>query len=285
MIIFDYDKYLKQIKKDGIGATDTRANEKIDMLLTDMIFNTTYKKGKIINKVKDIADDYYKGLPENIILNELSEAYETIKENGKNTITDEKKVLTLYKSEMEKIVSLPDEKMQRLAFASLVAFKYHSYHLVFDKVEYCKMIASRLSDIYALADFDGVSGTTRNKMLHDLVTCGMLYYGVKKNPTYKYQSLDDINRKRWIAFNTMSIPYCVEVNGIQDTEEIYMQMKNYDDVQLYLRLYKGDADVTTCECCGSPILKSGNAKRLCSDCAELKKKASDKERYTLKLAV
>ena len=112
MIIFDYEKYIKQIKKDGIGATDIRANEKIDTILMDMIFNTTYKKGKIINKVKDIADDYYKGLPENLILDELSEAYDSIKESGKNTITDEKKVLTLYKSEMEQIVSLPDEKLQ-----------------------------------------------------------------------------------------------------------------------------------------------------------------------------
>ena len=285
MIIFDYGKYIKKIKKDGIGATDIRANEKIDTILNDMIFNTSYKKGKIINKVKDIADDYYKGLPENLILDELSEAYDTIKASGKNTMTDEKKTLILYKSEMEKIVSLPDEKLQRLAFASLVAFKYHSYHRVFDQVEYRKMISSCLPDIYELADFDGVSGTKRNEMLHDLVTRGMLYYGVKKNPTYKYQGFDDVDRKRWIAFNTMSIPYCVEVKGTQDTEEIFMQMNNYDDVQLYLRYYKGDADVTTCECCGTPILKSGNAKRLCSDCFDKNKKASDKARYSLKVAV
>ncbi|MBR4589783.1 MAG: hypothetical protein IKO36_03880 [Bacteroidaceae bacterium] len=285
MIIFDYNKYLRQIKKDGIGATDIRANEKIDALLTDMIFNSTYKKGKIISKVKEIANGYYKGLPDDLINAELSKLYDEIKEKQRIKKEREEKVLTLYKSEMEKIVSLPDEKIQRLAFACLVAFKYYSCHNVFDKVEYSKMIASCLPDIYMLAHFDNVSGATKNKLLNQLVNHGMLFYGVKTNPTYRYQSYDDANCQRWIAFNTMSVPYCVEINGNQDSEEVFMVMKNYDDVILYLRYYLGDESVITCECCGTPILKSGNAKRICSDCAEQKKKASDKARYNSKLAV
>ena len=79
MIIFDYDKYIKDIKKNGIGATDIRANSKINDVLTDLIFNTTYKKGKIINKVKEIASDYYRGLPEKIIIDKLSESYDETK--------------------------------------------------------------------------------------------------------------------------------------------------------------------------------------------------------------
>ena len=64
-----------------------------------------------------------------------------------------------------------------------------------------------------------------------------------------------------------------------------MQMTNYDDIMLYLSYYQGDADVTTCECCGTPILKSGNAKRYCSDCADAMKKASKHTSYDLKKAV
>lgn len=324
MIIFDYDKYIKDIKKNGIGATDIRANTKINDVLTDLIFNTTYKKGKIINKVKEIASDYYRGLPEKIIIDKLSESYDETKikkyiydnsemffgalkrtdiiQNCKITKSEYrkyrndiekyleyqdigKKVLTLYKSEMETINSLENDKLQRLAFALLVAFKYHSYHRVLGgEIKYYKTKVDFLSDAYALADFRKVSGTTRNKLLYELNKRGLVYYWKKDNETYKYQPLDS-DRTRWIAFNNMSIPFCVEAKGTQDTEEVFMQMTNYDDIMLYLRYYQGDADVTTCECCGTPILKSGNAKRYCSDCADAMKKASDKARYDRKRAI
>lgn len=285
MIIFDYDKYIKDIKKNGIGATDIRANSKINDVLTDLIFNTTYKKGKIINKVKEIASDYYRGLPEGIILDKLSESYDAIKSKEQDVTKGEKKILTLYKSEMETICSLENDKLQRLAFALLVAFKYHSYHRVLGgEIKYYKTKVDFLSDAYALADFRKVSGTTRNKLLYELKNRGLVCYWKKDNETYKYQPLDS-DRTRWIAFNNMSIPFCVEAKGTQDTEEVFMQMTNYDDIMLYLRYYQGDADVTTCEGCGTPILKSGNAKRYCSDCADAMKKASDKARYDRKRAI
>ena len=279
MIIFDYENYLKNVKKNGISATDIHATTKINDLLTDMIFNSTYKKGAIFNKVKDVAKDYYSGLPNDIIISKLSEMYEDIKDNGKSQKTGEKKILTLYKSEMEIIDSLPDEKLQRLAFALLVVFKHRSYHYVFEKVEYYKMIDDCLSDAFALADFEKVSGATRNRLTRELVQRGLLYYYPKINDAYKYQSFDNVDHKRWIAFNRISIPFCVEVKGTQKDEKIYMKMTNYDDVMLYLRYYQGDANVVSCECCGTPILKSGNAKRYCSDCADSSKKASDKARY------
>ena len=285
MIIFDYKRYIKDIKKNGIGATDIRANTKINDVLTDLIFNTTYKKGRIINKVKEIASDYYRGLPEQIILEKLSTSYDAIKANGKDIAKGEKKILTLYKSEMEIISSLENDKLQRLAFALLVSFKYHSYHRVLGgEIKYYKTKVDFLSDAYTLADFKKVSGTTRNKLLYELNNRGLVYYWKKDNETYKYQPLDS-DRTRWIAFNNMSIPFCVEAKGTQDTEEVFMQMTNYDDIMLYLRYYQGDTDVTACECCGTPILKSGNAKRYCSDCADAMKKANDKARYDRKRAI
>ena len=277
MIIFDYDRYLKNVKKDGIGATDIHATTKINDVLTDLIFNSTYKKGKIIKKVKEIANDYYDGLPDDIVEQKLSETYEDIKNREQKEKPDAKKILTLYKSEMETIVSLPDEKLQRLAFALLVAFKHRACHYVFDKIEYYKMIDDCLSDVFVLAEFEKVSGSTRNKLAHELVKRGLLLFYPKVNDTYKYQSFDDV--KRWIAFNRISVPFCVEVKGTQADEEVYMKMTNYDNVLLYLRLYQGDEAVTTCDCCGTPILKAGNAKRFCSDCADASKKASDRKRY------
>ena len=284
MIIFDYEKYIKDIKKNGIGATDIRATSKINDLLSDMIFNTTYKKGKAIEKVKNVASEYYRGLPEKIILDKLSESYDTIKINGKDKTKEEKKILTLYKSEMETINSLDDDKLQRLAFALLVAFKYHSFHRDHGVVKYYKTKVDFLADAFSLADFTKVSGTTRNRLIHELIQRGLLYYWKKDNETYKYQPID-ADRKRWIAFNNMSIPFCVEVKGTQDDEEVFMQMTNYDDIMLYLRYYQGDEEVTTCQCCGTPILKSGNAKRFCSDCADASKKASNKTIYSMKKAV
>ena len=346
MLIFDYDRYIKNIKKDGISATDVRATKKINDVMMNMIFNTSYKKGKIISLTKKLANDYYVGCDDDYINNALTRSYDEAKikkyifdnhesffgnletdvilkntgitkkdfKNYKNEINEmltlsEKKPITLYKSEMEKIIALPDEKLQRLAFSSLVAFKYYFYQRDIDERKYNPYVKDCIPDVYSLADFGGVSGTARNKLLKELVDSGMLYHGVITNSKYKYQSVDDSDHVRWLVFNVMSIPYCIEVIDIvktirgfndeklkkfverikideeQDTEEIYMQMTNFDNVQLYLRYYKGDPNVTLCKNCGTPIIKSGNAKKLCSDCVEMNKKASDKARYNLKTAI
>lgn len=143
MIIFDYKKYLKDVKRDGIKATDPFANSKIDMLLTDLVFNSTYSKNSIITKVRKVATDYYNGLPDDLVIQELTDSYKRIKDKGAAT-QEEKKVLTLYRSEMETIAQLKDEKLQRLAFASLVAFKYHSHHLIYGEVLTIRFLRLRI---------------------------------------------------------------------------------------------------------------------------------------------
>lgn len=284
MIIFDYQKYLKDVKKNGITATDPFANSKIDMLLTDLVFNSTYSKTSIIKKVRKVADDYYNGLPDELVIQELTDSYKRIKDKGE-TAQEEKKVLTLYKSEMETIAQLQDEKLQRLAFASLVAFKYHSHHLIYGEVAYYKMIAECMPDIYQLAHFENVSGSTRMKLQHKLSEFGLVQYRMKTNTAYRYQPIEDGNRKRWIAFTQFSVPFCVEVKGTQDEEEIFMQMRNYDDVLLYWRLYNNEPKVTKCACCGSPIEITTNSKLYCSTCAEEMKKQQDNQRYKAKKAM
>lgn len=284
MIIFDYKKYLKDVKKDGIKATDPYANSKIDMLLTDLVFNSTYSKTSIIKKVRKVADDYYNGLPDDLVIQELTDSYKRIKDKGE-TAQEEKKVLTLYKSEMETIAQLQDEKLQRLAFASLVAFKYHSHHLIYGEVAYYKMIAECMPDIYQLAHFENVSGSTRMKLQHKLSELGLVQYRMKTNTAYRYQPIEDGNRKRWIAFTQFSVPFCVEVKGTQENEEVFMEMRNYDDVLLYWRLYNHDAKVTTCAICGSPIEITTNSKLYCSTCAEEIKKQQDNARYKAKKAM
>ena len=284
MIIFDYQKYLKDVKKNGITATDPFANSKIDMLLTDLVFNSTYSKNSIIKKVRKVATDYYNGLPDDLVVQELTESYKRIKDKGAAT-QEEKKVLTLYKSEMETIAQLKDEKLQRLAFASLVAFKYHSYHYIYDEVAYYKMVAECMSDIYQLAHFESVSGSVRMKLQHKLSELGLVQYRMKTNTAYRYQPIEDGNRKRWIAFTQFSVPFCVEVKGTQEDEEVFMEMRNYDDVLLYWRLFCNDPKVTKCTCCGSPIEITTNSKLYCSTCAEEMKKQQDNQRYKAKKAM
>lgn len=284
MIIFDYKKYLKDVKKDGIKATDPFANSKIDMLLTDLVFNSTYSKNSIITKVRKVATDYYNGLPDDLVVQELTESYKRIKDKGE-TAQEEKKVLRLYKSEMETIAQLPDEKLQRLAFASLVAFKWHAKHEVYGETAYYKMIAECMSDIYQLAHFEHVSGTVRMKLQHKLSELGLVQYRMKTNSAYRYQPIEDGNRKRWIAFTQFSVPFCVEVKGTQEDEEVFMEMRNYDDVLLYWRLYNNDPKVAKCACCGSPIEITTNSKLYCSTCADEMKKQQDNARYKAKKAI
>lgn len=79
MIVFDNDKFLMEIKNKGIGSTDLYAMFKLNFLMEDLVFNSTYRKNKIIEKVKSIAQEYFYGLPDNIVNQELGVLYESAK--------------------------------------------------------------------------------------------------------------------------------------------------------------------------------------------------------------
>lgn len=280
MIILDDDKYLEDIKRYGIGATDIYATKKLQVLIDDFVKNTSYKKGKIIDKVKTIAADYFSGLPDNIIEKQLEDMYLISKKNMRsNNINNPKKIVNLYKSEMETIASLETENLQRLAFAMLVFHKFTAQYYDGNLIKYHKRVIACKSDIYRVAGLDNVSGTAKNKMWVKLAEKGLVKHFAKTNNSFMFNPT-------WIAMTLFTVPFNRDIMPENESEELWMQITNYDDVMLYWRYYtrnqRKDWNVVLCTDCGCPIEKTSNNHFLCRDCSKKRKQSNDKQRYQLK---
>lgn len=280
MIIFDKDKYLKDIKENGIGATDQCAKQKIRYVIEDFILNSSYRKNKIVEKVKEIAREYFTGLPDEIVSSEI----ETMYDESKAVVCDDEarsehntKTIHLYVSEMETIAKIKDEQLMRLAFATLILHKYCGQFSVNGVEKYHPSVRNCDADIYRVAELNDVSGTKKNKMWKQLADMGLVKFYVKTNTAFKFNP-------EWIAMTLFTVPFNVDLKEDKTGEEIYMDVTNYDDLMIYLKHYKGQRNLIRCTDCGTPIERTGNSKCLCVKCAAERKRQSDRARYSRKLA-
>lgn len=281
MIIFENEKYLDDIRKNGIGATDQNAKFKINYLISDLVLNSSYRKNKIISIVKSVASDYFQGLPDRLVDKELEEFYENarariLEQNFTENHKD--KIITLYESEMETIGGLKDDKLMRLAFATLILHKFTGQFIVNGNTKYYTAVKSCEADIYRIAQFDNVSGATKKKLWKRLSDIGFVYYYVKTNPAWLFHP-------NWMAMTLFTVPFNVDLREDKTNEKVYKKITNYDNVLLYLRYWLKDENLIECDDCHCPIVRNANAKCLCSNCAVKRKKTSDNARYKRKLAI
>lgn len=294
MIIFDMCTYVTDIMKNGIGANDNNADSKLLWIARYLISKTKYKPGMIKKKLKECSEEYFRGLPEDMVNEEIEcifskakgnsvkeKEFEDIETDDKTEIDYEKfiekmnyfepKHLDLYENEMKAISEL-DNKLQELAFAFLVVHKFQGHKWTYE----CN------ADIYRICHWDekgkGKSQTTKDNLIHQLVEKGILSFYCKTNKAYDYN-------KSWIA----KMYFTVLINEDYAKEEkrspVWKTITNYDDVLLYWRLYRRDKGVRLCEKCDAPIEDTGNAKKYCSNCAlknmrESKKQSKEKSLKT-----
>lgn len=282
MIIFEHEKFLRNIRKNGITASDRDAKFKIVYLIQDLLCHTSYRKNKIIEIAKAVSKGYFDGLPDELVTKTLEAFYDEAKSQSEdqdiNECHGDKKII-LYESEMRVIESLrKDDKLMRLAFATMVLFKHSAQFIVDGTEKYYKTAKTCDPDIYRIAQLDNVSGTTKAKMWKKLSDMGLVKFQVRTNQSWKFYP-------KWIAMQVFTVPFCVELQESESDEAVYKQVTNYDDVLLYLRHWMGDPNIIECADCGCPILKTANSKCICSNCAIARKKVSDKNRYSMKKVI
>ena len=281
MIIFENDKFLAAVKKNGINETDPYAKFKINYIIEDMVFNSSYRKNKIIEKVKSIARQYFYGLPDDIINKELEVIYESATEKINDEDSKrrhENKIITLYDSEMRIIETLKDDELMRLAFATLILHKFCGQYFDNNIEKHHKYVDTCEADAYRIAGLNKISGTKKDKLWKKLYDENMIDYWIKNNYMWQY-------KPGWIAKRLFTVPYNVDLKSDKNNESIFRRITNYDDVLLYLKFWLKDENVTTCTDCSCPIEKGANAKKLCSNCAVNRKKRSDKLRYNRNFAI
>lgn len=280
MIVFEPQKFLSEIRRNGIKSKDKNAKFKINYLMTDLIINSKYHKNKIIDMVEDLASDFFEGLPSELINKEIEEIYDNVKAQVNEQECAEKfkkKVITLYESEMETIASLKDVKLMKLAFATLVLHKFTGQFYVNGKEKYYTAVKSCEADAYRIAGLENnISGTTKKKLWKTLSEMDLVKYYIKTNPAWRFYP-------NWIAMTLLTVPFNVDIQNDQSSEKIYKKINNYDDVLLYLDFWLKKDGFVECVDCGCPLRETSSTKRLCSNCASERKKASDNARYMKKL--
>lgn len=275
MLVFDEKKFAKEILKTGIKENDFYAKDKLYYVAKYLVC-TKYRKKDIIKKMKSISNDYFVGFMDDVLNDTMQEIYNKAFQNVESNSSKKGiKTLILYKSEMEKIVSL-DEKLQDLAFSFLVVNKFQS-HYIKDGVICCFKFTNECnSDIYRIAKIqERTSNNTKAKMIQELVKQDIVKYKVICNYGYRYNRISKIG----IAQAKYMVPFNVSAMDREEISkhEVWKYITNYDDILLYLRLYKNDPSVSTCAGCGCPIEITSNSKKYCSDCAAEKTKENKRK--------
>lgn len=172
---------------------------------------------------------------------------------------------------MRTIEALEDDELMRLAFATLILHKFCGQYLDAGEERYYKYANTCEADAYRIAGLDNISGAKKDKLWKALYDKKMIDYRIKNNFGWQYDP-------SWIAQLLYTIPYSVDRKADKTNERVFTKITNYDNLLLYLRYWLKDGDVTICKDCGCPIVKS--KAKLCPDCASLRKKNSDKARYS-----
>ena len=276
MIYFDKKKELERISKDGISSDDIFANDKLTEYMADLIANSSYRKKQIIDKAKEISVKVFNGLPDDLIEAELEPLYidakRLAKTRNKNK-REETKVITLYRDEMEKICDLEDDRLMRLAFATLIIHKYQGYYTSNGKMGCHNSVAFCKSVAFHIAGLESVSGRKKNELWSELARRGYLIVNTRVNNSYKHT-------RKWIAMNLLTVPYNVDILPLEEKPEVYLPISSYDNLLLYLYHYLDQAEATLCDDCHTLIPKTSNRKRLCDDCAKRRKQESNRTSRT-----
>lgn len=282
MIIFDKEKYVKKIVKEHITPNAIGVRFTLRLISKYYLTYSKYKPYQIKNILKKVSKDYFRGMPDKVINDEIEDIFASAKksfnpnnesiesainesdcENDEEVIELEErteddftpKIVTIYKEELDRIIKLNNKNAENLAFIFLVVYKFFGYDWMYENN----------SDIYRLAELNA-SGNTKNELLYLLSKNKMIRFNTFVNKDYKN------SKQNKIAETKCKVLFCTD-----DTNNVAFTISDYDDLILYYRDYVGDENIVRCVECGRPIRVTGNSKKYCNDCANMLKQESNKK--------
>lgn len=265
------DSYIKEIESCGILANDRYAQSKISNYMNHLIHDTQYRRNTIIHKVSEVAADYYRYMPVDIISNELLSCYNRLScLPQKETKAEKSKLpIILYRSEMEIISAIDGEKAQRLALAMLILHKRLGLYKVGDLVKCHQYKAMAKADIFRLAGLDNLSGTNKLNLIQELSDAGFITLTVRTNNSWKHHP-------DWLSFAGYKVNFNANLKANLNDEQAFIEVKDLSDISLYIRLWRGDKNIILCSDCGTPIERTSNSRKRCRTCAEARRNEKQK---------
>ena len=243
-------------------------NEKayVEKMINDnTIFNVKYPK----NDVKLLLRHFtLMGLDNDSVVyctSEFMNNHSNIKANWKNEVVKchnellTKSILTkplsnvekviITKSEIEQILSLNDDKLEKVAFGLLVYCKI--WGSMNGKSDSCWVRIDNTCEFYRDIQYS-TNSKTREININKLLNAGLI----------------EIPRK------TGSVD--IKLNYVDNDSETAIEITSFDDFILDLLKYKG-IKIINCKECGIRVIAKGNKSMYCNDCAKNKKRESTRK--------
>ena len=212
-------------------------NDKLDKLITTvknklLEFNIeNYQEYKWHNKIKKICEELY--------------------DPDKKNDFKELEFIPIYKSEIDLISTLPNDRQKKFMFTLFTIARYNNCKGWINKKD-----IRGLSEIFKLANVT-LTLDKKNEMLHDLYINGYISFGKK---------VDNLNIR-------------VNLSNDED-EEIVYKVTNFENIgNQYIGNFK--KGYKQCKCCGKKIKNTGNRKSYCDKCADEKRLESDRKYHKL----
>lgn len=233
MIILNEKEYFNNLINNGF---EKNINSKDLSLLAKMFYKENNSQIDTLNQMIDFCKKWSNNFNYSKWENKFCDILSNL--NEKVDVVNDKEI-HFYKSELEKIKSIEDEKLQRVTFVLMaLAKKYESRYIYINSSSSIK-----LKDIFILAKFD-IPLKKQDFILNTLYNNKVI--NVELKPLLRCEML-----------------YLCDINDNQD--KVLSFIPNNEMVLEYER-YLG-VKTTNCQVCGKTIYKTNNKVKYCKECA------------------
>lgn len=265
VICFDRVAEAKSILKTGISDTSIHAKSELRTAAWYLINKTTYTMKQIESRLRNAAENYFKGMPEDYITSSISDIISSVKKESNEEASDDIQSITIYKEELDKIAELNHDDTERLAFVFLCIAKMIPYEKIYECNSRLYQLAwqykydTGTNSVVGRQSNRRVGGKEPTKRVNRICSAGIVRYFTKINTPYK-QSNDK---------PTASTMFSVPILQTDGEVAFVIDKPSKESLVLYYDRYKGYGGIVTCERCGKPVMRTGRRHKYCSDCADI----------------
>lgn len=264
-ICFDRVAEAKSILKTGISDTSIYAKSELRTAAWYLINKTTYSARQIESRLRNAAENYFKGMPEDYITSTIGDIISSVKNESNTESSNDIQPITIYKEELDKIAELDHDDTERLAFVFLCIAKMIPYEQIYECNSQLYQLAwqykydTEAKSVVGRQVNRRVGGKEPTKRVNRLCNAGIVRYFTRINAPYK-----QVKDKP-----TASTMFSVPILQTDGDVAFVIDKPNKESLVLYYDRYKGYGGIVTCERCGKPVLRTGRRHKYCSGCADI----------------
>lgn len=237
---------IKEWIKNGIEPNDNYWEKKLYLIIDHFINRTTYTPKYRIERVKEIFESYFSGLPVFVVEELISDAVHKAKNKpasqSKDTKADVKSVV-IFVEELNAIRELKTYNQQKFAFVLLVNSKY--CYQAYRQMRWIEINRKQFMEQAQIS----IGGDRQKEIIRTL----------KERELISGEMLPSSKNKKKVKFK-IRLEYQLE----EGTDAF--QVTDFENMILYFRRYIGDEKVGSCQRCGEPVLHNIRKKRFCEKC-------------------